>query len=58
MTLDDLKIKWPYHVYINRGGTAYTKDTDHIDRWQWWRLSDYRVTSVIAGTIWLRKLED
>lgn len=59
MTLRDFINKWPYLITINDGGSAHTPDAINCrDRWQLWCLTDYRVSSVIAGTIWLRRVED
>ena len=57
MTLTEYQEKWP-HLITFKGDIAHTPDkTDFADRWQLWCLSDYRVTSVIGGTVWLSKFE-
>ena len=62
MTLEQWAKGWPYHVIPWAGGAAYVPDCasreDH--RRKAWSLTDYLVSSVMAGTIWFvpRTAED
>jgi hypothetical protein len=37
----------------NHGASKVVPDFEHDNRWMLWRLTDYVVTSVSGGSIWL-----
>lgn len=60
MTLADWEKKSPLTVGTHKTGARWVPDDfpnalhdEHDLRWELWHLSDYRVSSVSGGTIWL-----
>lgn len=58
MKLTDMHARWPYRIaewHANDGTVYHTADIVHPERYWLFRLDDYAVSSVCAGTIWLRR---
>ena len=52
MTLNEWLKDWPYQG-VYKLGCYIVPDADRPNRWDAWHLSDYRVTCVTAGSIYL-----
>jgi hypothetical protein len=53
MTLAEFAPRWPYTIVRHSSGAMVTPDADTPDRWRLWLLSDYVVSSVTGGSVWL-----
>ena len=54
--LDFLRVNPLFYIpTYHKNGMVSIPDRIDENRWQLWKLSDYRVISVSGGTIWLDK---